>query len=520
MFRHLIVKRKKIKRALLFMLVVFVLSSGIYVVKNEEKLSDYRQNMVSGYSVYINDEFIGKTIETGNIIDMIKRSKKSVERAVGYTPEYDYTLKIVPTKFGKDEKMCTNLEQRIRYSMSRVASLKKEGYVLKVGSTSVTLDSLKDVEEVIARAEGRFIEDYNSIKVVLEKDEHNPLVLIPKSTVMAKDLPSERIFVSSSLIDEPVEDFRSDDEPYFKSVVTNIELDRTIIVAKTPIDDGQAVDVETALNEITKENQTEKKYEVVAGDIPQTIAKKNNMTEERLYELNEGLRENSTKIQIGQKLTVMVPEQELTVKTEEKVIYTEKIKHENDYVPNDEEYVGTHTVIEEGKDGLLEVRALVKKENGKVISEEVVEKTVIKEPVKGKLTKGTKRLPLTSPTGTFEYPVKQYRFTSAFGYRWGRLHKGIDLANNIGTPVLASDGGTVIQAGYQRGFGNAIEIDHGDGYVTKYAHLSKILVSVGQEVAQLEHIGAMGNTGNSTGPHVHFEIRKDGVARNPLDYLN
>jgi murein DD-endopeptidase MepM/ murein hydrolase activator NlpD len=109
--------------------------------------------------------------------------------------------------------------------------------------------------------------------------------------------------------------------------------------------------------------------------------------------------------------------------------------------------------------------------------------------------------------------------TSGFGMRWGRMHEGIDIAVPTGTAVRASASGTVIHSGWLGGYGNLVVIDHGNGLATAYAHNSSLLVSVGQGVTQGETVSLAGSTGNSSGPHVHFEVRVNGVAVDPLLYL-
>jgi septal ring factor EnvC (AmiA/AmiB activator) len=109
--------------------------------------------------------------------------------------------------------------------------------------------------------------------------------------------------------------------------------------------------------------------------------------------------------------------------------------------------------------------------------------------------------------------------TSEYGPRWGRLHAGIDQGASTGTPIGASKAGTVIFAGWQGGYGNLTLIDHHDGVVTAYAHQSRFAVSSGASVSQGQTIGYVGNTGNSTGPHLHFETRVNGSAVNPRQYL-
>lgn len=116
------------------------------------------------------------------------------------------------------------------------------------------------------------------------------------------------------------------------------------------------------------------------------------------------------------------------------------------------------------------------------------------------------------------WPVRG-RITSGFGRRWGRMHEGIDIAASHGHPVVAARAGRVIYAGWRGGYGYTVILDHGSGVTTVYCHLSKIYVSHGQRVAQGARIGAVGSTGYSTGPHLHFEIRINGRAVDPLTKL-
>jgi murein DD-endopeptidase MepM/ murein hydrolase activator NlpD len=128
-------------------------------------------------------------------------------------------------------------------------------------------------------------------------------------------------------------------------------------------------------------------------------------------------------------------------------------------------------------------------------------------------------LPGSGP-GDYIWPT-QGVFSSGYGWRWGRMHKGIDLANRTGTPIVAAKEGRVSFAGWHDGgYGYLIEISHADGSTTRYAHNSRLLVGQGQEVRQGEVISQMGSTGNSTGPHLHFEIIAPGMgAMNPLNFL-
>ena len=113
-------------------------------------------------------------------------------------------------------------------------------------------------------------------------------------------------------------------------------------------------------------------------------------------------------------------------------------------------------------------------------------------------------------------PNPTARVTSCFGMRWGRLHEGVDLAAPDGTPIVAAGAGIVVRAGVAEGYGNAVLIDHGNGFLTHYGHLSAITVTVGQHVAAGQQIGNEGSTGHSTGPHLHFEVHQ-GFYKDPIE---
>jgi murein DD-endopeptidase MepM/ murein hydrolase activator NlpD len=122
-------------------------------------------------------------------------------------------------------------------------------------------------------------------------------------------------------------------------------------------------------------------------------------------------------------------------------------------------------------------------------------------------------------------PTSNFSFTSGFGYRYDpfnggtALHSGVDMAGAIGTPILASADGVIVKAGWANGYGNMVEIDHGRGLTTRYGHLSAINVQVGDQVTQGNQVGAMGSTGRSTGSHLHYEVRINGNAVNPMPFL-
>lgn len=122
--------------------------------------------------------------------------------------------------------------------------------------------------------------------------------------------------------------------------------------------------------------------------------------------------------------------------------------------------------------------------------------------------------------GNFLWPTPgYYNITSPYGQRWGRMHKGIDIGAPGGAKIVAANAGTVITRAYDaNGYGNYVIVDHGGGYMTVYAHMSSVSVSKGQKVSKGQQVGKVGSTGRSTGNHLHFEIRENGTAKNPMNY--
>ncbi|MEO1307321.1 MAG: M23 family metallopeptidase [Pseudomonadota bacterium] len=139
------------------------------------------------------------------------------------------------------------------------------------------------------------------------------------------------------------------------------------------------------------------------------------------------------------------------------------------------------------------------------------------------ILKGLDRLNLyriAAQKAPFAMPVKSaFRFTSGFGPRWGRMHNGTDFAAGHGTPIYSTADGVVVHAGWQSGYGRLIKIKHEFGIETRYAHLAQIRVSVGQRVSRGDRIGDMGNSGRSTGTHLHYEVRVGGKPVNPMIYI-
>ena len=264
-------------------------------------------------------------------------------------------------------------------------------------------------------------------------------------------------------------------------------------------------------------------YEVKKGDTWSQIAAKNDMTSAELLALNPGY--NINKLQIGEVLTLSASVPYLTMTVEKQERYLEDVSYDIEYTDSANLYQGDYKVTSKGEYGKADVMAKATYVNGEETERTILSSVTLKEPVTEYRLRGTKARPTWLPTGSFRWPTSG-RITSYFGGRkspggiGSTNHKGIDIAVPRGTPIYAADGGTVTYAGWMSGYGYLVEINHGNGYVTRYGHNSSLTVSVGQHVYKGQQVARAGSTGNSTGNHCHFEVRYNGVAKNPLNYLS
>lgn len=292
-------------------------------------------------------------------------------------------------------------------------------------------------------------------------------------------------------------------------------------------EDVQIVEYSTTLAKISSKNATIKKiksgkqqestYTVKSGDTLYGICEKLGVTFKELKAMNPKVTED-TVLHIGDKFVTQEEVPLITVVTTEVSTFAEKVKYKTEYKESSSYYKGEQVVQRSGENGKAKITARLVKENGKTVSREDLEKEIIKKPVNKIVIKGTKKVPPKKGTGVLQRPVNVGVYAS-YGWRWGRMHYGLDYAASTGTPIHAADGGTVTAAGWYGAYGYRITIDHGGNMSTLYAHCSAMYVSVGQQVYKGQTIAAVGSTGRSTGPHCHFEVIKNGVQVNPANYV-
>ncbi|MCF8022294.1 MAG: peptidoglycan DD-metalloendopeptidase family protein [Clostridiales bacterium] len=272
--------------------------------------------------------------------------------------------------------------------------------------------------------------------------------------------------------------------------------------------------VKEALQLVVKGEAKQKIHVVEKNDTLWGIARNHNTTVEKIKELNPEL---SDILQLGAKVVISSTEPLLNVQCTYEINNEETIPFKTKYKMDSNLAVGKRQVIQQGKQGKKKVTYQVMAENGDVVGKESINEVVL-QPAKPRIiNKGTK-LMFSSRSGGLIWPVTG-PISSGFGMRWGKMHSGIDIAAQYGKSVCATAPGEVTRVEWLSGYGRLIEVNHGNGIRTRYAHLSAFGVNIGQKISQGQFLGKVGETGHATGPHLHFEIRINGVAKNPLNYL-
>ena len=369
----------------------------------------------------------------------------------------------------------------------KVKTAKQKYYLVKVNEFTVNLATIDEVKELLLAALAPYDPD-GMFQVEVVSDTSRELNAFTIQVVPKGELPEGDGLKALDFLEK-------------------------VEIAEAYIDSDQLTPLSDAIDAVTKEKEKNQVYEVVAGDTLSVIANSRGYYVDEVLALNPGLTRDAT-LSIGDEIVISVPEPELSITSTVQYTYEEDYYAETQYIDNDSWYTTRREVRQEASPGHHEVTVLTTMKNQTETGREMIAENVTVEPVPEIIEKGTQTPP------TYIKPVTGGVLTSGFKMRWGRMHRGIDWAVPTGTSVRASCGGTVVSAGWMGSYGYCVTLSHPDGRQTRYAHLSKILVSVGQKVDQNQTIARRGSTGRSTGPHVHFEIIIGGQRVNPLQYLN
>lgn len=276
--------------------------------------------------------------------------------------------------------------------------------------------------------------------------------------------------------------------------------------------------IEDAVAAVRKGIEERWRYTVKDGDTLWEIAAAQKLGVEDIIAANPGL--NPDRLSIGQTIRLRKETPVITVVQTfdstkiEAIPFSREIRYDRSL------HRGEVKVVKEGRPGKKEITYRVTVQNGVEVRREVKSTRELSAPEKQIERRGSVYLLASRGNGrsSLGWPVSG-SILSGYGMRWGRMHTGLDIDAGYGVPVGAAGSGTVIQAGWYGGYGRVVDVDHGDGVVTRYAHLSEIDVGVGEAVGRGQVVGKVGSSGHSYGPHLHFEVIINGAPRNPLNHL-
>ena len=404
----------------------------------------------------------------------------------------------------------------------------KRSYVVKINEYMINLASQSDVYALLQAALDKY-DSADRYQAELSLDHSRELSALTADVRTTEDVVEETrevVNMEAGIAAELAAAYEAsepegemDFEDYELGLIS-MEYGDSIEVVEAYLGEEELTGLNEAIREVTQDEEKNGVYEVVSGDTLSEIAIKTNIPMDRLIEMNASLEDENSMIRAGEELIITVPEPKLAVLRQEEMYYEEDYEEEVIYVDNDDWYTNQKKTLQEPSAGHRKVIAVVTFENDKEIEKEIIKEEVTYKAVPKIVERGTKIPP------TYIKPISGGRLSSGFGRRnrptkgASSYHKGIDWATPTGTAVNASCGGTVARAGWGSGYGYVVYINHPDGRQTRYGHLSKVLVSPGQTVSQGQKIALSGNTGVSTGPHLHFEILINGTQVNPFDYLN
>jgi len=507
---------------LVFALLVFLCAPGI---KKYSKDAD-GTNLVS---VYVNGELVGTVDDTSNIDSIVISARKRIARESEslVLVKTDVVLRGSSEIFGSitpDEEIENNIYSLLKED---AVQTKESAYEVKINRFTVKLKTAEEVLALLEAAKNVYdTEDTYSVGLVLDPTRELDVLTteMTKRDEISEKVEEEQEVLPTAGMSQTFENFFTEANEYeaigFNLGIKRIDFNENVEIVKTYVGSEEISTLEDAIAEVTKEQEKSKTYIVESGDTISVVAQKNGLSTEQLIAMNSDIIESeNTMLHVGDELKVTSPEPELSILKTEEVYYEEYYDAEIQYIDNDEWYTTEQKTLQQPVEGFRKVIADITYKNNQKINTEIVYENVVADAVPKIIERGTKTPP------TYVYPLSG-RISSNFGKRKApkkgasTYHKGIDFAVPTGTAVRASSGGVVTKAGWGSGYGYVVYIKHPDGKETRYGHCSKVLVKAGQSVKQGDKIALSGNTGVSTGPHLHFEILVGGTQVNPLNYIN
>lgn len=510
-----------------FKTALFIIVINIFLLPQLTKLEKDGDNL---FHLYLNGDDIGYVGKETDMDQLMINTRMQIAKQSDDLVYADADLKKEGSEvfFAKidDAKV---IEQRMVNALSKgIRKTLKHAYTVKVKEYTVNLSSSEEVKQVLQATLNQY-EDNQQYKAELIMDPSRELNALTAQVVNNAEEKKEETpaFLQAGMEAyfndifqkiEPVSQTKDFDD--FKYGLMSLNFGDNVEIVDTYLIADQITPLSQAIKEVTTVQDKNAIYKVQTGDTLSQIAETTNVPMDKIIALNDSIDNELATIRAGEDIIITQPEPPLSVERTEQMYYEEDYDADIIYVDNNDWYTTQEVTLQEPSAGHRNVAALVSFRNEKEVNREIVKQEITMEAVPKIVEKGTKIPP------TYVKPISGGRLSSGFGGRKApkrgasTFHQGIDWSVPKGTTVVASCGGTVTKAGWGSGYGYVVYIKHPDGRETRYGHLSKVLVSSGQTVSQGQKIALSGNTGVSTGPHLHFEIRINGTAVNPLKYLN
>lgn len=510
-----------------------VIVLAAFFLPNLPELAQTGDNL---FTIFLNGQQVGVVADASEAEEWMWDVRKELasQREELMFAEVDLEIKGETVLFGAVEEPETVINRMYKVVEDSIQESTQRAYVVKVNDYMVSLASKEEAASLLQAAvkmydtEGAFGVDlvrdpqreFNVLTAQIEKkaeeEEQETPIVVYSSNVSTEGGIQDRLF---SMFDNVEAAGKKGFDDYEYGLMS-MSFTEEVEIAESYINGLQITPLDVAIEQVTKEQEVNQIYEVVSGDTLSEISIKVNIPMDKLIEMNDSLKDEKTILKIGQQLIITVPEPELSVERTEQVYIEEIYEADVIYLDRKDWYTTKTNTVQNPSAGFRKIVAVVHYRNNKEVGREIIEEEVVMEAVPKIVERGTKVPP------KFIKPINGGRLTSSFGRRKAptkgasTYHQGVDWAIASGSKVVAAASGTVTKAGWTSSGGYCVYINHGDGKETRYKHLSKVLVKVGQKVSQGQQIAKSGNTGVSTGPHLHFEIRLNGTAVNPLKYID
>jgi len=520
---------KKLKFVYMFVTLVTLILGVVFLV-DYTTIQEPEFNL---FHIYVNDTEVGTVRDPKEAEEWMLEARKAIasrsNELVFMEVSFAYTGEALD--FGEVDEPELVKGNISRVLESSVETTLKRAYTVKVNEYMTNLSDEEEVKYLLEEAIGKYDAE-GRYGIALEQDTNREFTLLQAAVVdnqevqetikLQEETPTFTNAGISKEMDRILAEYEPEKEMDFEDYELGIQqmgFSEEIEIVESYLPGGQIEAVEDAVFALVEEQEQQVIYEVESGDTLSEIAIKVNIPMDDIIAMNASLENENSVLQIGQELIITVPEPELSVVRQEVNYYEEIYNADIIYIDVDNWYTYQTEVVQQPSAGFRRVIA-----NETFMNKELVNREILKEEVELEaVPKIVKRGTIVPPT--YIKPLSGGRKSSGFGPRKAptkgasTYHKGQDWATPVGTPIYASSGGTVAKAGWGSGYGYVVYINHTDGRQTRYAHLSKVLVKAGQTVKQGERIALSGNTGVSSGPHLHFEMLIGGKQVNPLKYL-